>query len=227
MATLLESFLTLVIAGLVYHILSGPHTKSLEHSSDSATRKSPSLYINVILVDASSSVEEKVNEKLEASIGRGYLRNKLINKVSQKAVSKMAKNPEIITTKIAENFLEAMPPKLKEMGIEVDLRKAYISGPFLVLKLDILHVSAEALIEAKKGSEAALKLKGLLSYTPQALAVLLEDHWLPDLLSHKLQEVVTEKILEKTKEKGVELEMEICREENEAHYFFNHMTTKE
>jgi len=203
----------------------------------------PTVYLNVFIHSAEEAVKAGVKEKLSGqarslgylgqekleskvpgssfSIGQ-KLRSKIIERVQSGAVKKLAKDPTPISQRMSEKMVELLPARMQERGITCTASPVFLKGALFVISLEVSSVDADTLIEAKKaeGLERGDRAQYILRSMPPWMRSRIEGQILPDVVTRKLTELMGKTIEERTAEKGVHVEVEVCKAADEAPLFF-------
>lgn len=188
----------------------------------------PTVYLNVFIHSAEEAVKAGVKEKLESKVpGSSFsigqkLRSKIIERVQSGAVKKLAKDPTPISQRMSEKMVELLPARMQERGITCTASPVFLKGALFVISLEVSSVDADTLIEAKKaeGLERGDKAQYVLRSMPPWMRSRIEGQILPDVVTRKLTELMGKTIEERTAEKGVHVEVEVCKAADEAPLFF-------
>lgn len=111
-----------------------------------------------------------------------------------------------------------------ETGITASLRKMFVRGNVVVLRVDILEVDKITLVLAAKGPEFATSFSTLLT---TLVDLKLEDAIpkIDEKVSSKVHSALMSKfreiIPEKMAQAGILVELEVCTNETQADYFFS------
>mmetsp|Transcript_13686 Transcript_13686/g.27606 ORF Transcript_13686/g.27606 Transcript_13686/m.27606 type:complete len:228 (-) Transcript_13686:218-901(-) len=188
----------------------------------------PTVYLNVFIHSAEEAVKAGVKEKLESKVpGSSFsigqkLRSKIIERVQSGAVKKLAKDPTPISQRMSEKMVELLPARMQERGITCTASPVFLKGALFVISLEVSSVDADTLIEAKKaeGLERGDRAQYILRSMPPWMRSRIEGQILPDVVTRKLTELMGKTIEERTAEKGVHVEVEVCKAADEAPLFF-------
>jgi hypothetical protein len=134
-----------------------PSSTATTLSSGARAIPSEALYINVTVKDHTAAVKSKVEKKIDKS----SLPHP-IKVVMHQTAPKMAS--DFVTTKqmagqLSNKLVDKIPRKLANKGVTAVLSPVFHRGPFVVLKLNVLHVDVLRLInhdaDRPKSSPAA------------------------------------------------------------------------
>jgi hypothetical protein len=95
--------------------------------------KGKSLYLNFLILDKFVAVQAGVEEKLQDKLGRGFIRDKIVNSVSKVAANKVS--DETVGEKISEKIIQEIPLKVRELGITAEATRVYCRDSLFILKL--------------------------------------------------------------------------------------------
>lgn len=180
--------------------------------------KGISVFINFLIVDKEKAVQQGVEGKIGAKLGKGFLRDKIAAKVGSIAAKNVS--DETVALKMSSKMSEMLPQKLSEMGILAEAVKVYGGGSFFVIKLTMLNIDLQVLLGKTAGAKKASMFEDLIN--------LLGGNWAKEslvgqmmpLVLAKLQAKLPEKMAEKMAEKGLVCDIVVQSETEEALYFF-------
>lgn len=93
-------------------------------------------------------------------------------------------------------------------------------GPYLVMQMQVKHVDAAAMAEAKTENKSiGAKLQKFLTFIGAKNKGKLESYFLPGMIEKKLPGMMTEMMGEKMAEKGVKAEAKVLSETKQEKYF--------
>jgi len=187
-------------------------------SLDTSTTASPSVpffYLNIVL----KNKDEIVASKVEGKVGKGSLLSR-----AAVAVANATVNEETVVSAVGDQLSEKINAAVLEMGITTSIKKMFVRGAIVVLRVEILDVDKLTLVLAAKGPEFASSFSRLLS----TLVDLKLEEAIPKIdekvsskvhgaLMSKFQEIIPEKMAQA----GLQVECEVCTKENQAECFFS------
>lgn len=203
-------------AGCLYYLAS----KKIKSGGDlAAAVKGQSVYLNFLILDKSEVVQAGVEAKLSEKIGSGFFRDKLKKKLATVAANKVS--DETVANKMSDKMIEIMPTKLFEMGLVANASRAYGKGSFFVVKLTILSADVQKLVDKVAGKEKANKFDEIMN--------IMGGKWAKDSLGESILPMICSKIQEKLPikmkevfdEKGLNCEITVKSDAEEAEFFFS------
>lgn len=183
--------------------------------------KGISIFINFLILDKDRAVKGAVEEKISDKIGHGFLRDKIAARAGKIAAAKIS--DEKLGDAISVKMQESIPEKMMEMGMVVEAKKVFGIGSFFVIKLTLVSIDLQKLLDKAAGSEKANKFNEIMqllggNWAKDSLA----DQMMPMVIS-KIQEKLPVKMKEKMMEKGLVADIVVKSEGEEASYFFKQM----
>lgn len=179
------------------------------------------FYMNFKLLNLEEVFPKIMAEKLEAS-GKSQRAVSLAGRGAA-VIAGNAKFAQVFANKIADKLCEAMPEKLKEMGIEFLIEKVFADARgFVVIRAEIASIDLEVLLESMKGTKMSAELTSVLR------PVLGISRWFCDvdakvrpIVQTKMMAAMEEKIPAALDEKiGLELMMINKPSAEQADFFF-------
>ncbi len=177
------------------------------------------FYLNVTLLNKSNVVKSQVNEK----VGKG-----IFGRAMASVASSVVSDATVIQ-KVASELVSKIQDATAVMGIRCSLQSRFQKGPFVTLKCQVCQIEKLQLILAAKGEEFASDFSTLL----ETLAALgLADTALPKI-DEKIEKLVYLNIMQKFAEKipvaleeqGIECQVDVVPEEEQAEFFFDAIET--
>ena len=131
------------VVGVVFGFLSCLYyllilKKNYQKQQEKEEIKGKSLYINFLLLSKDEMIKNKVEEKLQEKIGKGYFRDKITNKISEVAINKI--QDHTINEKISKILIEEIPNKINTLGIVTKAIQVYCQGSILIIKLFVFSL---------------------------------------------------------------------------------------
>lgn len=188
----------------------------------------PVLYVNVVIEDASEAIRAGVSQKIEDSSLPPKIKTRLAKHVGQFAADyvKAAK----VVSRMAPKMVEEMPIKMKKKGLTVHAKEVFRHGPFFVIQIQVQHVNAAVMMEAKKmagkngfgGNDTiALRvIKWMLSCTGVTLADTVQTDYLPDLIQKKIHPSMGMIMVEELAEKKMKAAVQVLPEQKQSRFFY-------
>mmetsp|Transcript_29074 Transcript_29074/g.54635 ORF Transcript_29074/g.54635 Transcript_29074/m.54635 type:complete len:222 (-) Transcript_29074:176-841(-) len=193
----------------------------------------PVLYLNLTVINGTEAVKAKVKEKIQRSKLPKSLK-KGVGKRAGVVASKRVK-PSRIAEKMGTKLCEKMPREMAERGLMVEMEEVFREANYLVIQLQVQHVDAKALERAQRVEYADLTMDddavNESTFTSELLAWCLkmiggdnqkrlEETFLPEKVQAKMETKILETMTDKFEKKGIEADVAILREENQARYFY-------
>jgi hypothetical protein len=193
---------------------------------------SVSISFLFVVIDGSALVKSKVKERVDNSKLPTSLKDAVANRAGHVASKRI--KPSKIAQNIGTKLCERTPQKMAEMGVTVAMEQVFREGPLVVLQLQVQHVDARAIEKVRRQEAADLTQSDTSSEATVASALLewclriigsdnqkkLESEFLPEKVQAKLESKILEIMTERFERKGLEVDVEIVREERQAKYFF-------
>lgn len=214
------SFVFGIILGFVAALYAIVHMKQKSEKDKMKSGISGvSIFINFLIVDKEKAIQQGVEDKVSAKIGKGFLRDRIAARAGNVAAKKVS--DDTVADKMSGKMSDLLPEKMSEMGITATADKVYGAGAFFVMKLTLHKVNLQVLLDKAAGKEKANKFEDMMNllggnWAKESLA----DQMLPMIVS-KLQAKLPEKMTEKMAEKGLVCDIVVKSEADEALYFFN------
>jgi hypothetical protein len=192
---------------------------------------SPVLYINIVLNDCSQAVHNKVKQKVGDKLPEPLAEG------AAKIASKKVK-PSKVAQKMGPKLCQKIPKKMATKGIDVVMEQVFVEKQYLVLQIQVQHVDAVLLEQAQREENADLTCNDSDNTERGIIAMLLEwglylmgaqyQHTLQtQVLPPKIMNVMKFKIKEimdqKFNQKGLEADVMILQETEQARYFFGQL----
>jgi hypothetical protein len=154
-------------------------------------------------------IEQQVAEKFE-----GYPRlARVMGEFAKAQVSE-----ELVADRLAHKVATAVPDAMKQLGIEATVRRRFISGPFLVLHVEINESHSEGYLESQVGTERGayveswLKRLGMKQFMERSIT---------DRVEHKLIHTLPAELKRKLDEVGIKVQIIAKPDAGESHFFFD------
>jgi hypothetical protein len=175
----------------------------------------PPFYLNLLLLNKSEVVGNKVHEKTGIS---GFF-----GRVAVYSANKMIPDEKIITN-LAENLITGVGKAIDEMGITADFDLKFVKGALAVIRIQITDINTLQIILSAKGPEFASNFMKLLAATSK----LGMEKTVLSNVNNKLQSTIIEGMIgkfnemipHKLAEKGVIIDCHACKKEDQAEIFF-------
>ena len=188
----------------------------------------PVLYVNVVIEDASAAIQAGVSEKVESvrNLPPG-LKHRLAKHVGKLAADRVSASK--IVDMMAPRMVETMPAKMKAKGLTVHAEEVFREGPYFVIMLQVQHVDATVMMEAKQHAEkgavsddsVAVKfVKWILSIMGMRLVDSVQKDYLPALIQSKMQPNMGEKMQQELADKKMKASVDVLSEEKQARFFY-------
>lgn len=189
----------------------------------------PVLYINILLHDASEAVKDKVAAKVKKSRIPFPLKESVANRAAALMTWDTLSTASKVVDKMGPRLCHDIPTKMSKKGIQVHVENVYSEGNYLVLELQVQHVDAIVMAEAKpkrdrKNDHTWSLTSGLFH---GAFTVMgsknrnsLERDLLPSIVQYKLSVSIREMMQAKLTAKKMTADIEIQQEEKQARFFF-------
>lgn len=188
----------------------------------------PVLYVNVVIEDASEAIQAGVSEKLESlpNLPPG-LKHRLAQHVGKFAADRVSASK--IVEKMAPKMVETMPVKMKANGLTVHAEEVFREGPYFVIMLQVQHVDATVMMEAKQLAEkgevtddsvAVRLVRWIVGSMGMQLVDSVQRDYLPALIQSKMQPNMGEKMQEELAEKKMKASVDVLSEEKQARFFY-------
>ena len=187
----------------------------------------PTLYLNIMVLSTPDDmIQEKIDEKVPSPFGFKGLRG-LAKTVISKRITE-----DVIAGKLAEKMPEALPDKMKEMGIEAECAQVFRRGAFVVVCISILHADVSKIITDKSGEETGKKVDKALAWTTSIARWMGKQEQLEESINNKMTQTIATQMCNKLSEvlptklgeKGIEVNVKALMEEDEAQYFFGFLS---
>ena len=117
------------------------------------------FYLNFVILNAEKLVSSKVEQKVTSSYMGYFGIGSTAASLSSYAVNANDKVIETTVPKLSENI----PKALKEMGLEISLKKVFQQGPLFVMHASINDVDVLKLIGKTKGEEGAEHMENIMN----------------------------------------------------------------
>ena len=186
------------------------------------------LYVNVVIEDASEAIKAGVSEKLEESNLPPALTRRLAKYAGRLAADRVSAS-QIVDT-MAPRMVKTMPEKLRKKGLTIHAEEAFRDGPYFVIMMQVQHVDAAVMIEAKQfaheheltdDESCTVKfVKWLLSVLGVHFVDRVQTDYLPALIQSQMQPIMVEKVQAELAEKKMKASVEVLSEEKQARFFY-------
>jgi hypothetical protein len=161
----------------------------------------------------------------------------LEDSIAQGASHVMSKRIKLskLAQKIGTKLCESMPRKMAEMGLTVEMEEVFREGNFVVMQLQVQHVDTRAVEKALGRENIDLTkidldttLAGtLLEWCTELIGndkmKQVENDFLPEMVQSKLTTKILEVMTEKFERKGLIIDVEILKEEQQARFFYRQL----
>ena len=201
-------------------------TEILDHSSILTTTTKTFNLDNLTniqsLHDASGAVHEKVRKKVLSNERIPTTFRDTIAKTVAKVASDVV-TAQQVAQKMGTKLSLEIPKKLKEKGITVEAEEVFQEGVLVVLQLQVTHVDALVLAQAKVEKESIVVawVRWILCMIGLENKDALEKEYLPALVTEKLTEFMKPAMEKKLLEKNLKAEAHIMAEKDQARFFFH------
>lgn len=193
------------------------------------------IYINLVVLDASSAIDQQLSKKLKGKVF------KPLQKLATKAATTVA-TPERVAGVLSQELPKKMVEKMASKGLAAAAELVFVEGPYVVVQMQILSVSPAAMIEAQAHDKydddtGELKRKATLSSNWAARLTqcwhhllriigvhrkhLLQEEYLPNLIQSKMESVMGDVVADKLESKGLEAMSQVLPEMQQARFFFS------
>jgi hypothetical protein len=194
-------------------VLSEAGEPAIELSSTAVSL--PPFYLNLLLLNKSEVVGNKVQEKTGIS---GFF-----GRVAVYSANQMIPDEKIITN-LAENLIHGVEKTIDEMGITADFDLKFVKGALAVIRIQITDINTLQIILSAKGPEFASNFMKLLAATSK----LGMERTVLSNVNNKLQSTIIEGMItkfnemipQKLAEKGVIIDCHACKKEDQGEIFF-------
>lgn len=191
------------------------------------------LYANVVLQSASEAIKEGVSTKIqELKRLAPPLKQRLAKHVSRIAADKVS--AKVVVDRLAPKLVADIPVKMKKKGLTVHVEEVFRDGPYFVLMLQVQHVDAAVMVEAKElakkkgevqvedeASSCSLRaVKWLLQLMGVTLADTVQTEYLPDLIQSKIQPHLAEQMVAEMADKKMHASVEVVPEAKQSRFFY-------
>ena len=192
------------------------------------------IFINLVVLDASNAIDQQLSLKLKGVC-------QPLVKLATKAATAMA-TPERVAAALSAELPKKLVEKMATKGLTAAAELAFLEGPYVVLQMQILSVSPEAMIEAQaqdfydddtgeleeKAKLSADWAERLQQFLRQFWNLIgghrqksLQEEYLPTLIQSKMETVMGEVVAGKLESKGLEAISTVLPETKQARYFFS------
>ena len=168
-----------------------------------------SFFLNILVLNTDQVIEQQVAEKFE-----GYPRlARVMGEFAKAQVSE-----ELVADQLAHKVAAAVPEAMKQLGIDATVRRRFISGPFLVVHVNINESHSEGYMESQVGTERGayveswLRRLGMKNFMERSIAQRVEHkliHTLPAELKRKLNDI------------GIKVQIVAKHDAEESPFFFD------
>jgi hypothetical protein len=186
------------------------------------------LYVNVVIEDASEAIKAGVSQKLEDSNLPPGLKRRLAKYVGTLAADRVSVS-QIVDT-MAPRMVKTMPVKMRKKGLTIHAEEVFRDGPYFVIMMQVQHVDAAVLMEAKQLAEkhelpndeswTVRFVKWLLSVLGMHIIDSVQTDYLPALIQSMMQPHMGEKMQAELAEKKMMASVEVLSEEKQARFFY-------
>lgn len=187
----------------------------------------PVLYINILVHDASEAVKDEVANKVKKSRIPFPLKESVANRAAARITWDLSMASKVVDM-MGPRLCQEIPIKMSKKGIQVHVDNVFTEGNYLVIELQVQHVDAIVMSEAKHKKQeqdqhngaGALFFKSVFTVIGVENQASLEREVLPNILQRKVSVSIREMMKEKLTEKKMAADVEILKEEKQARYFF-------
>jgi hypothetical protein len=189
----------------------------------------PVLYINILIHDASEAIKDEVAAKVKKSRIPGPLKESVANRAAARITWDLTTANRVID-KMGPRLCRDIPIKMSRKGIQVHVENVFSEGNYLVQELQVQHVDAVVMAEARnnsaerdkdEGTLASSLFKGMFTVIGVQNQASLECDLLPNIVQRKVSASICEMMREKLAEKKMTADVKILQEEKQARFFFN------
>ncbi len=171
------------------------------------------FYLNLVILNKSDMVGEKVKEKAGSGI---------FGRMAGKAANVVISDSKI-TAELSKGLKEKLIATTQEMGLDLSFDKAFQRKNLAVFKVTLLHVDKKVLLKTVKGDQFSEKFEVLLS-TMQDLGLDAKieaiNEGMGDIIIQKLMERLEEVLPEKLFEQGVKCAVSSIAPAEQGDHFF-------
>ncbi len=179
------------------------------------TTNSP-FYLNVLLLNKDEVVASQVTAKT------GFKGNGFLNRAATFAANKMVTDEKIINT-LASTLIDKINCGVTEMGISADVKKVFQTGPFVVIRVQIMDIDANRALAAAKGPEFAESFSNLIN-SLESMDLGDKIPMIREKISQQVQTGMMSKFASlvplKMVEAGLAVDCNVCASEEQADFFF-------
>lgn len=189
----------------------------------SMNQQRPVLYINILVHDASEAVKNEVVAKVKKSRIPFPLKESVANRAAARVTLSS------VVERMGPRLCQEIPIKMARKGIQVHVENVFKEENYLVLELQVQHVDAIVMSEAKHKKQqqeanndnaGTLFFKGIFSVIGVKHRDSFERDVLPAMLQKKVSVSIREMMKEKLTEKKMAADVEIRQEEKQARFFY-------
>jgi len=188
----------------------------------------PVLYINILVHDASEAVKNEVAAKVKKSRIPRPLKEPMANRAAARVTWDSITAAKVVD-KMGPRLCQEIPIKMSRKGILVHVENVFTEGNYIVLELQVQHVDAVVMTEAKhksrqddvhNGTLTSGLFKGIYTVIGANNRDSIEHEVLPNIVQRKVSVSIREMMQEKLAEKKMTADVEILQEEKQARFFF-------
>jgi hypothetical protein len=189
----------------------------------------PVLYINILIHDASDLIKDEVAAKVKKSRIPGPLKESVANRAAARIAWDLSIANKVLD-KLGPRLCQEIPIKMGRKGIQVHVETVHSEGNYLVQELQVQHVDAIVMAEARnksaekdreEGTLTSSLFKGMFTVIGVQNQASLEGGVLPTIVQRKVSVSICEMMQEKLAEKKMTADVRVLQEEKQARYFFN------
>ena len=193
----------------------------------------PVLYINILIHDASEAIKHEVAAKVKKSRIPGPLKESVANRAAARITWDLSTANKVID-KLGPRLCKEIPIKMRRKGIHVHVESVYSEGNYLVQEIQVQHVDAIVMAEARnksvekdreEGTLTSSLFKGMYTVIGVQNQASLERDVLPNIVQRKVSVSICEMMQEKLAEKKMTADVRVLQEDKQARYFFNTLRT--
>lgn len=186
------------------------------------------LYVNVVIEDASEAIKAGVSEKLEESNLPPGLKRRIAKYVGKLAADRVSASQ--IVDAMAPKMVATMPVKMRKKGLTVHAEEVFRDGPYFVIMMQVQHVDAAVMMEAKQLAEkdevpkdeswTVRFVKWLLSILGMNIVDSVQTDYLPAFIQSMMQPHMGEQMQAELADKKMMASVEVLSEEKQARFFY-------
>lgn len=133
------------------------------------------LFLNLTVQDGTAAVKARVEKHLSK------LPKPLMKQAARRA--SCFATPGMVAQYLSQRMIMKLPRKMKEKGVTVELEEVFREGPYVVLKLDVIHVDPIVLTSSKQNPDETDTISGMVQWFLEAMGEnfqkTIEEEYLP------------------------------------------------